>query len=326
MENNIKELINYSNKLKIIFIEDNDDVRIQLTKLLNNFFKYIDIEIDGFSALEKYNSFYKKNNKYYDLVITDLSLPKLDGIGLCKEIMNINPNQLILVISAHTESNKLIKLIDIGIYKFLQKPVDYNNLLNSLTLIITKIKREESYEKLENHINILTKDNEELSHQSITDKLTSLYNRRYIDQILLKKISLFELKSKIELSIIFIDIDDFKIINDIYGDLIGDKILIEFANVLKENIKENDILGRWGGEEFIIISDNTSLNSSILLSENIRKIIEKTKFNKIEKLTASFGIAEFKENDNISTLIQKADISLYKAKREGKNKVCTLNI
>ncbi len=326
MENNIKELINYSNKLKIIFIEDNYDVRIQLTKLLNNFFKYIDVEIDGFSALEKYNSFYKKNNKYYDLVITDLSLPKLDGIGLCKEIMNINPNQLILVISAHTESNKLMKLIDIGIYKFLQKPIDYNNLLNSLALIITKIKREESYERLENHINILTKDNEELSHQSITDKLTSLYNRRYIDQILLKKISLFELKSKIELSIIFIDIDDFKIINDIYGHLIGDKILIEFANVLKENIKENDILGRWGGEEFIIISDNSSLDSSILLSENIRKIIEKTKFNKIEKLTASFGIAEFKENDNISTLIQKADISLYKAKREGKNKVCTLNI
>lgn len=319
MSNDLKELIKYSHTLNVLFIEDNEDVRVQLVKLLKNFFSNIDIEINGLDALNKYIDFENKNKKYYDLVITDLSMPKLDGVDLCKKIIDINSNQLILVISAHTESNKLLKLIDIGIYKFLQKPVNYKDLVNSLSLIISKIKREKSIIELETKVKDIKNHNEKLNELVLTDKLTSIYNRRFIDNILTEKLSKDGNKN---LTIIFIDIDNFKHINDVHGHLVGDQVLIEFSTLLKANIRSNDLLGRWGGEEFIIISDNTDLEAAKNIAEKLRLIISETKFSVLEKLTASFGLASYEQNDCITTLIQKADYSLYKAKEEGKNRVC----
>lgn len=139
--NNLQELLNYSQSLKVLFVEDNYDVRIQLEKLLKNFFTNIDVEIDGQKAYEKYLNYKKNTSNFYDLIITDLSMPRLDGIDLCKNILKENPNQLILVISAHTESDKLTNLINIGVNKFLQKPVDYKELLSTLTSIIEEIKK-----------------------------------------------------------------------------------------------------------------------------------------------------------------------------------------
>jgi len=142
LSDNIKELLTYSRSLKILFAEDNYDVRVQLIKLLENFFSNIDVEIDGQDAYDKYINHKEESGKFYDLIITDLSMPRLDGLEFCKMVMEENPNQIILVISAHTESEKLLQLIDIGIYKFLQKPVDYKDLLNTLTSIISKIKKD----------------------------------------------------------------------------------------------------------------------------------------------------------------------------------------
>jgi len=325
MSNNLKEIVNYGQTLNVLFIEDNEEVRIQLEKLLRNFFSNIDLEENGLTGYEKYTNFKEENDRYYDLVITDLSMPKLDGLDLCKKIISTNSNQLILVISAHTESKKLLELIEVGIYKFLQKPVDYNNLLNSLSSIISKIKREKSFVKLENDVKDMRDDNEKLNELVITDNLTSIYNRRFIDNILTQRFSDLEMNSNKELSIIFIDIDDFKLINDIHGHLIGDQILIEFSQKLKSLIRANDILGRWGGEEFIIISDRTNLESAISIAEKLRIGIENTSFSKIDKLTASFGIASYVEKDCIQNLIQRADYNLYKAKQEGKNKVYSID-
>ena len=322
MSNDLKELIKYSHTLNVLFVEDNEDVRIQLVKLLENFFTNIDIELNGLDALNKYNDFKKQNNRYYDLIITDLSMPKLDGVDLCKKIIESNPDQLILVISAHTESNKLLKLIDIGIYKFLQKPVNYKDLVNSLSLIISKIKREKNFVELETKVKNIKNHNEKLNELVLTDKLTSIYNRRFIDNVLTEKLSN---KHNSDLTIIFIDIDNFKLINDVHGHIVGDQILIEFANVLKNNIRSNDLLGRWGGEEFIIISDNTDLEAARNIAEKLRVIVSEAKFSKINKLTASFGLASYEEKDCITSLIQKADYSLYKAKKDGKNRVCFVN-
>ncbi len=315
MQTDFKELISYSHKLKVLFIEDNEEVRMQLLKLLENFFSDIQIECDGLNAYENYI----KNPNKYELIITDLSMPKLDGIELSKRIMEKNPNQLIVVISAHTESEKLLKLINIGIYKFLKKPVDYKDLVSTLSSIVYKIKREKIYHELENRIECIENDNEELSKLASTDKLTSLYNRHFIDTVLNQK---FNNKQKKEFSIIFIDIDNFKNINDTYGHLTGDKILIEFSNILKNNIRKNDILGRWGGEEFIIILDKTTIHTTKDIAEKLREAIELSNFREIGNLTASFGLSTYEENDTINSLVQKADFSLYKAKQNGKNSIC----
>lgn len=138
--NDIKELIAFSKTLKVLFIEDNEEVRVQLMKLLSNFFDNIDVANEGQSAFAKYTDYQTQTGNTYDLVVTDLSMPKVDGIELCKRILSSHPKQVILVISAHTEKEKLSELTQIGVYKILQKPVDYKELLDALENILMKIK------------------------------------------------------------------------------------------------------------------------------------------------------------------------------------------
>lgn len=306
MADNLKKLLKYSHTLKILFAEDNNDVRVQLLKLFENFFTNIDVEIDGLDALERFDKYNVETGTFYDLVITDLSMPRLDGVDFCKKIIERNPNQVILVISAHTESKKIIELLDVGIYKFLQKPVDYKELLNTLSSTISKIKREKSYLQLEQEVTNI-------------DKLTSTYNRKYIENILIDKFKQLEENTNNEFSIILIDIDNFGQVNDKYNSQTCDEILKDFALILKSNFN-GEVIGRWAGEEFILIYDK-DINKSYSFAEKIRKEIEETNFKNIEKLTASFGVASYEKGDTLLTLIQKADFSLYRAKKEGKNKV-----
>lgn len=317
--NNIKELIGFGKTLNILFIEDNNEVRIQIHKLLQNFFSNIEIAVDGNEAYEKYNDYYKKNNHYYDIVISDLNLPKLDGIELCSMIINKNPEQLILVISAHTESDKLMKLIEIGIYKFLQKPIQYENFIDTISKVLNKKKEEKETLKLKDEITTIKHENIHLSKLATIDKLTQLYNRHYIDKILLNEFSSKNISNYF--SIILIDIDDFKKINDKYGHVIGDVILKDFAKLIKESIRNEDILGRWGGEEFIIVSQNTNIETSILIAHKLKRIIENTKFSNDIFITSSFGVSEYENNDTITSLIKRADIKLYLSKTNGKNLV-----
>ncbi|TLP35753.1 diguanylate cyclase [Arcobacter arenosus] len=318
MSANLKELLEHTQTLSVLFIEDNFDVRIQLVKLLENFFSDIDVEVDGEEGLKRFKEYYSTNGTFYDLIITDLSMPRFDGISLCKEISKINEDQTILVISAHTESEKLIKLIDIGIYKFLQKPVDYRDLLSTITSISEKLKSRKSFKQLKSEVKSIRNNNVILNQLAITDKLTSIYNRRYLDNILLEKIEKFNKKEQKKLSIIFIDIDDFKKINDNFGHVKGDKVLVEFSEIIKYNIRTEDIFGRWGGEEFIIISES-SLETTVEIANKLKNVIEEHTFCKDLELTSSFGITTCKYNDTLSTIIQKADYALYQAKKNGKN-------
>ncbi len=318
MSANLKELLEHTQTLSVLFIEDNFDVRIQLMKLLENFFSDIDVEVDGEEGLKRFKEYYSSNGTFYDLIITDLSMPRFDGISLCKEISKINEDQTILVISAHTESEKLMKLIDIGIYKFLQKPVDYRDLLSTITSISEKLKSRKSFKQLKSEVKSIKNNNAILNQLAITDKLTSIFNRRYLDNILLEKIEKFNKKEQNKLSIIFIDIDDFKKINDNFGHVKGDKVLVEFSEIIKFNIRTEDVFGRWGGEEFIIISES-SLETTTEIASKLKNVIEEHTFCKDLKLTSSFGITTCKYNDTLSTIIQKADYALYQAKKNGKN-------
>ena len=126
---------------------------------------------------------------------------------------------------------------------------------------------------------------------------------------------------KTEFSILLLDIDDFKKINDTYGHDVGDYVLKTVAKTLKENTRTTDVVGRWGGEEFIIVCENTNLDGSKILAEHLRDIVYKTNFEKVGNITISLGIAQFKENDTISSVFKRADNRLYIAKTTGKNRV-----
>ncbi|APW65976.1 MULTISPECIES: transporter substrate-binding domain-containing diguanylate cyclase [Arcobacteraceae] len=161
----------------------------------------------------------------------------------------------------------------------------------------------------------LKKYNEELKKLSITDRLTQLYNRRKIDELL------NEVKNK-KFSLILLDIDHFKEINDIHGHLEGDKVLVEISNLLKNSLNQNDEIGRWGGEEFLIICKNTSEKEAYIIASRLKKAIEDHDF-KIRKITASFGVSEASKNLDIKNILAKADDALYKAKQQGRNQVVT---
>jgi polar amino acid transport system substrate-binding protein len=159
--------------------------------------------------------------------------------------------------------------------------------------------------------------NKELEKLSQTDKLTSIYNRAKLDSILEKEMKLFK-RYKEPISIIIADIDFFKNINDTYGHTIGDIILKEFTQVLLKSIRETDSIGRWGGEEFLIILPRTKENNAVFIAENLRTAVENFNFHNNIKVTASFGVYECKEL-NPTKCLSKADKALYFAKNSNRN-------
>lgn len=163
-----------------------------------------------------------------------------------------------------------------------------------------------------------------MNERVVKDELTGLYNRRYINERLPIDINYSKI-SNLPLSIIMIDIDFFKKVNDKYGHVIGDKILIDFSNLILKSIRNNsDWVGRFGGEEFIIVLNGTDSKNAYLVAENIRKLVENKTFNYdgIEiNITASFGVYGTNDKDmSISDLLSKVDKNLYKAKNSGMNR------
>ncbi len=175
-----------------------------------------------------------------------------------------------------------------------------------------------------NRFECITDILKEYEEKAIYDPLTGCFNKGETQTFLKKLLANYIRYRKEPFSIIMIDVDFFKKINDTYGHLAGDYILKEIANIIKNNIRESDICGRFGGEEFIIILPNTKLAGAIKTAERLREAIEKHKFRferKDIKVTASFGVTSSGINDSIESLISRADEALYEAKRKGRNRV-----
>jgi diguanylate cyclase (GGDEF)-like protein len=129
------------------------------------------------------------------------------------------------------------------------------------------------------------------------------------------------IKNKKEGVVVVMDIDDFKKINDTHGHLIGDDALKEFAALINNNIRTNDVFARWGGEEFLLLLQGTTQEYAMLKVEEIRKVVHNYVFTTIGQMTSSFGVAWKEESDDVHSLLQRADKALYEAKTSGKNKV-----
>jgi diguanylate cyclase (GGDEF)-like protein len=151
------------------------------------------------------------------------------------------------------------------------------------------------------------------------DGLTRIYNRRKIDKELEREI-LYSLRYKQPLSILMIDVDNFKFVNDIYGHQAGDVVLVEIAGVIGERVRRTDIPGRYGGEEFLVIMPSTSIDYAFEIAERLRVSVEKYNFTKAGRVTCSIGVTSLKNNENIVSLLKRADDALYAAKHNGRNR------
>jgi diguanylate cyclase (GGDEF)-like protein/PAS domain S-box-containing protein len=159
-----------------------------------------------------------------------------------------------------------------------------------------------------------------LKKLATTDILTGAYNRIGFDEIVAREMESVKRYNK-TLSVILFDIDHFKRVNDKFGHNFGDTVLKNIGTIVKKTIRKVDYFIRWGGEEFLILSEETDKEQAYILAERIRKDIEKFSFNNLAHVTISCGVAECKKEDTENTFIKRADDAMYKAKRKGRNRV-----
>ncbi len=155
------------------------------------------------------------------------------------------------------------------------------------------------------------------------DDLTKIYNRKKFNLDLENSVN-YAIKGLNKLSLIIFDIDNFKLVNDLYGHLTGDTVLIDIAELISMSIRSTDNIYRYGGDEFVIIMQNCDINNAYNTAERLRVMIESYQFNDTNKITSTFGIAEFRESDNIKSFIKRADDALYKGKSNNKNCVIVI--
>jgi diguanylate cyclase (GGDEF)-like protein len=162
----------------------------------------------------------------------------------------------------------------------------------------------------------------ELLRSATYDRLTGVLNRHTIEDRITAEIERFN-RYGTSCSLIMLDIDDFKNINDTFGHLVGDDVLSSIAGVLGQNIRTLDSLGRWGGEEFMILLSGTGQQDATSVAEKLRKVIEQHVIGEEVRVTASFGVTESREDDSLDTMMRRVDDLLYTSKGSGKNRVAT---
>jgi diguanylate cyclase (GGDEF)-like protein len=178
-----------------------------------------------------------------------------------------------------------------------------------------------SYENDERYVVVFT-DVTQLNRLATLDQLTQVPNRFEFDKVLAHALSVAQRYEKI-FSILLLDIDYFKNINDTYGHLVGDEVLKIFSALLTQQIRDSDTVARWGGEEFMILLPNTTLDSAIKMAESLRQRVEIHPFDEGMKVTCSIGVAQYMPDDKEDTLLKRVDEQLYKAKNNGRNQVAS---
>lgn len=165
--------------------------------------------------------------------------------------------------------------------------------------------------------------NRELQILSRTDPLTKLHNRLRLDEILESEINRSRRYGS-ALSVVMVDLDNFKTINDHHGHQVGDRVLVNVAKILRIGLRKTDSVGRWGGEEFLLILPHTDIGRAVDVAEKVRRALEESAVGDVSHVTASFGVSSFMPGDSCLRILARADEALYDAKRSGRNRVSAL--
>ena len=253
----------------------------------------------------------------YDLLIVSLGLDNFDGLRLCSQIRSLERtrNLPILAIADAESGAKLVRGLEIGVNDYLARPIDKNELM---ARVRTQIRKKRYIERL--------RDNVQMSiEMAITDALTGVFNRRYMESHLGTLVEQASARGK-PLSVLVLDVDHFKSINDTYGHDAGDDVLREFGIRIRKSIRGLDLACRYGGEEFVVVMPETDLAVATLVAERLRRRIASEPFpiqrgaGKVEA-TISIGIAALGRNESAAAVFKRADQALYRAKRDGRNRV-----
>jgi two-component system cell cycle response regulator len=295
---------------RILVVDDHPASAERITQMLAGAHT-VDIEEDPNKAL------FHTAEADYDLLIVSLALDNFDGLRLCSQVRSLERirNVPILAIADAENKPRLVRGLEIGINDYLTRPIDKNELM---ARVRTQIRKKRYTERL--------RDNVQMSiEMAITDPLTSLFNRRYMESHIGTLVEQAAAGGKL-LTVLVLDIDYFKSINDTYGHDAGDDVLREFAIRIKKSIRGIDLACRYGGEEFVVVMPETDMAVATVVAERIRRRIAGEPFSiqqgarKVD-VTISIGLATLAQDETAAAVLKRADQALYRAKRDGRNRV-----
>jgi two-component system, cell cycle response regulator len=296
---------------RVLIVDDRSASYERLAAVLANEHE-VDIESNPNDAL------FHAADGNYDLLIVSLGLENFDGLRLCSQIRSLERtrNLPILAITEPDNNARMVRGLEIGVNDFLMRPVDKNELL---ARVRSQVRKRRYTERL--------RDNVQMSiEMAITDPLTGLFNRRYMEGHLATLLEQAAARGK-PLALLIIDIDYFKSINDTHGHDAGDDVLRDFALRIKRSIRGIDLACRLGGEEFVVVMPETDMAVAAMVAERLRRRIAAEPFAVVKAtrsipVTISIGIAALRgKDDNAANLLKRADQALYRAKRDGRNRV-----
>ena len=417
-----------NHKLSILLVEDEPEVRFELKRFLQRYSSNVITADNGEEGLK----LFKKHTP--DIVISDIKMPKMNGIDMAKEIKKLVPSQPIIFTTAHSDNSYFLEAIEMQVDGYILKPVDlgllkkkindfnknivlkrekklYESILDdiaqmqdimlavydqdrlpvfynkkllsflgykSFQIFLTeynslskKFESNEDCYSSENHnevewieeikdievdkrivsmrgidmleskfflvslsdktqsnniivtfseVTSIVEKKQQYKQDAYTDELTQIDNRARFNILFDEAIENSKVKQS-SLSIVLLDIDNFKHINDRHGHVVGDNVLKLFTALILDNIRVEDSFSRWGGEEFVLLLSDTALKNAKDIAENLRVVIENYDFGIDKKLTCSFGVTVGNEGDTNESLFERVDKALYKAKNSGRNRV-----
>jgi len=285
----------------------------------------------GEEALEQFGS------HVFDIVFTDICMDGISGLELLDRISNLDETIKTVIMTAHGGYDTVLQALQGGAYDYIEKPIlnharlaavarkahSYALLQRDNIELIVKLKA--SHSKLAHANAQLLELNKKLEGLAVTDPLTGLKNRRYIDDALRREVALYK-RYENPFSILLIDVDHFKAVNDTHGHAKGDEILKYLADVLMRNSRESDTVGRFGGEEFFMLLHGTAADGAQIVANRILDQVTQPVDceGDMVSVTVSIGIAALdgvEKLTNPNELVQRSDNALYLAKKNGRNRV-----
>jgi two-component system cell cycle response regulator len=253
----------------------------------------------------------------YDLAIVSMALDGFDPLRVCSQMRTLEQTRTlpILLIAEDADRARVVRGLDLGVNDFIMRPVERNELA---ARVRTQVRRNRYAAELRQTVtNTLA--------LAVTDELTGLYNRRYFDRHLSLMLDKAREQER-DMAVMLIDMDFFKSVNDNHGHDIGDAVLKEFAQRLKRNIRGVDLACRFGGEEFVVLMPDTDYRQAQGVAERVRMAVAERGFEtptiRPLSVTCSVGVAlNEHELDTPEMILKRADVALYRAKREGRNRV-----
>ena len=253
----------------------------------------------------------------YELALVSMSLGDFDPLRVCSQIRTAERSRSlpIILIAEEADRPRVVRGLELGVNDFIMRPIERNELL---ARVRTQIRRQRYAIELRRSVN-------NSMALAVIDELTGLYNRRYFDRHLALMLARAREQDR-DMAVMLIDMDFFKAVNDNHGHDVGDAVLREFADRLRRNIRGVDLACRFGGEEFVVLMPDTDFAQAEGVAERVRTAVSEQAFDiqggRPLALTISLGVALNEHHeDTPDTLLKRADVALYRAKREGRNRV-----